>query len=61
MLTAKMDSDPNRLSGGAAFATVLEGEQIVLKFAGIINWAGGGIIHFIKAKTVQRLLDLSFV
>ncbi|NKJ77813.1 hypothetical protein [Rhizobium leguminosarum] len=59
-LLAKMDFDPNGLSGGAVFATVLEGEEIVLKFAGIINRAGGGIIHFIKAKAVQHLLNLSF-
>ncbi|MBY3386550.1 hypothetical protein [Rhizobium laguerreae] len=59
-LLGAMDFDPNGLSGGAVFATVLQGEEIVLKFAGIINRAGGGIIHFIKAKSVQRLLDLSF-
>ncbi|MGO7117537.1 hypothetical protein [Rhizobium leguminosarum] len=59
-LLSKMDFDPNGLSGGAVFATVLEGEEIALKFAGIINRAGGGIIHFIKAKAVQHLLNLSF-
>lgn len=59
-LVGAMDFDPNGLSGGSVFATVLHGDEIVLKFAGIINRAGGGVIHFIKAKSVQRLLDLSF-
>jgi len=48
-----------KISGGSVFAPVLEGNAIVLKFAGIINRPGGGIIHFIKAKSVQRLLDQS--
>ncbi|MBY3032439.1 hypothetical protein HF265_25715 [Rhizobium leguminosarum] len=59
-LLGAMDFNPNGLSGGPVFATVLHGEEIVVKFAGIINRAGGGIIHFIKAKSVQRLLDFSF-
>lgn len=57
---APMDFDPNGLSGGPVFATVLEGSEVVLKFAGIINRAGNGLIHFIKGKAVQNLLDLSF-
>lgn len=56
---APMDFNPNGLSGGPVFATVLQGSEVVLKFAGIINRAGSGLIHFIKAKVVQSLLDLS--
>jgi hypothetical protein len=58
-LVGAMDFDPNGLSGGPVFATTLYGEEIVLKFAGIINRAGGAVIHFIKAKEVLRLMDLS--
>jgi hypothetical protein len=56
---APMAFDPNGLSGGPEFAIVLERSELVLKFAGIINRAGGGIIRFIRAKVVQQLLDLS--
>lgn len=55
-----MDFDPNGLSGGPVFATVLLGHEFVLKFAGIINRAGGGFIHFIKAEAVIGLLNLGF-
>ncbi len=55
-----MDFDPNGLSGGPVFAAVQHGLEVVLKFAGIINRSGNGLIHFIKAKAVQNLLDLSF-
>ncbi len=51
--------DPNGLSGGPVFATVLRGSELVLKFAGVINRAGGGTIRFIKAPIVKRLIDLS--
>jgi hypothetical protein len=59
-LISKMGFDPNGLSGGPVFATVVSGAELVLKFAGIANRSGGGIIHFIKAKAVQNLLNLSF-
>lgn len=59
-LLSPMEFDPNGLSGGPVFATVLKDHEITLKFAGIINRAGNGLIHFIKAKVVQKLLDLSF-
>ena len=59
-LYSQMDFDPNGLSGGPVFATVLQDQEIVLKFAGIINRSGNGLIHFIKAKAVRNLLDLSF-
>lgn len=58
-LLSPMDFDPNGLSGGPVFATVLQGSDIVLKLGGIINRSGNRIIHFIKAKSLQRLLDLS--
>ena len=57
---SNMDFDPNGLSGGPIFATILVGDEIVLKFAGIINRAGNGFVHFIKAKAVARLLTLGF-
>lgn len=59
-LLSPMNFDPNGLSGGPVFATALEGHELVLKFAGIINRSGSGLVHFIKAKAVQKLLDLSF-
>ncbi|MDX3929640.1 MAG: hypothetical protein QHC90_28065 [Shinella sp.] len=52
-----MDFDANGLSGGPVFASVLEHQEIVLKFAGVINRAGGGVIHYIKARAVTALLD----
>lgn len=52
-----MDFDPNGLSGGPVFATVLKDHQIALKFAGVINRAGNRIIQFVKAEAVRRLLD----
>lgn len=55
-----MDFDPNGLSGGPVFATVLQNHEVILKFAGIINRSGNGLIYFIKAKAVQKLLDFSF-
>lgn len=58
-LLSPMDFDPNGLSGGPVFATVLQGIEVVLKFAGIINRSGNGLVHFIKAKAVRNLLDLS--
>ena len=54
-----MDFDPNGLSGGPVFAVVLRVPELALKFAGIINRAGNGLIHFVKAMAVQNLLDLS--
>ncbi len=57
---ATMDFDPNGLSGGPVFATIFRRSELTLKFAGVINRAGGGVIHFIKAKEVRKLLDLSF-
>jgi len=59
-LLSPMNFDPNGLSGGPVFATVLQDHEVVLRFAGIINRAGNGFIYFIKAKAVQKLLDLSF-
>jgi hypothetical protein len=53
-----MDFDPNGLSGGPVFALVLRNQEFILKFAGIINRASNSIIHFIKARNVQRLLDM---
>jgi hypothetical protein len=58
-LLSSMDFDPDGLSGGPVFGTVLQGPGFVLKFAGIINRSGNGLVHFIKAKAVQNLLDLS--
>jgi hypothetical protein len=58
-LISPMDFDPNGLSGGPVFATVQQNTDVVLKFAGIINRSGNGLIHFIKAKAVQNLLDMS--
>ncbi|MHB0952520.1 MAG: hypothetical protein ACYC10_11380 [Allorhizobium sp.] len=58
-LMSSMDFDPNGLSGGPVFATVFRGTEIILKFAGVINRAGGGLIHFIKAGAVINLIDLS--
>ena len=55
-----MDFDPNGLSGGPVFATVLLGHEFVLKFAGIINISGGGFVHFIKAGAVVTLLNPGF-
>lgn len=59
-LLSPMNFDPNGLSGGPVFATTLEGHELVLKFAGIINRSGSGLVYFIKANAVQKLLDLSF-
>ncbi|MDO8289943.1 MAG: hypothetical protein Q7T44_12060 [Parvibaculum sp.] len=59
-LLSPMDFDPNGLSGGPVFATVLQDHEVVLKFAGVINRSGNGLIYFIKAKAVQKLLDLTF-
>lgn len=53
-----MDFDPNGMSGGAVFAITLDAD-ITLKFAGVINRAGGGFLHFIKATVIKRLLDLA--
>lgn len=58
-MRSAMNFDPNGLSGGPVFATVFQDQKIVLKFAGVINRAGNGIIKFIKAEAVRRLLDLS--
>jgi hypothetical protein len=58
-LLSLMDFDPNGLSGGPVFATVLEGPEIVLRFAGIINRSSNGLVHFIKANVMRNLLDLS--
>lgn len=49
--------DMDGLSGGPVFASVASGSNIVVKLAGIINRAGNGMIHFIRAKAVQNLLD----
>lgn len=57
-LTLPMDFNPNGLSGGPVFAVVLTREELQLKFAGVINRAGGGVIRFIKAKHVRALIDL---
>lgn len=54
-----MDFDPNGLSGGPVFATILRNNEVVLKFAGIISRAGGGNIHFVKAMPIKNLLNLS--
>jgi hypothetical protein len=51
--------EANGLSGGPVFATVLQGHDVVLKFAGIINRAGNSQIYFIKAKEIKNLLDLA--
>ncbi len=59
-LLSPMDFDPNGLSGGPVFATVLQDHEIVLKFAGVINRSGKGLIHFIKAPAVQKLLNFCF-
>jgi hypothetical protein len=59
-LISQVEFDPNGLSGGPVFATVVTGTELALKFAGIINRSGSGTIHFLKAKAVQNLLDLSF-
>jgi hypothetical protein len=59
-LISPMKFDPNGLSGGPVFATVVTGTEQALKFAGIINRSGNGTIHFLKAKAIQNLLDLSF-
>ncbi|MFN3970900.1 MAG: hypothetical protein ACK4L4_05925 [Gemmobacter sp.] len=56
---SEMNFDPNGLSGGPAFAINLQNLEFQLRFAGVINRAGNGIIHFIKASEVQRLLDLA--
>jgi hypothetical protein len=45
------------LSGGPVFASIASGGNMKVKFAGIVNRAGNGIIHFIKAKIIQNLLD----
>ena len=58
-LLSPMDFDPNGLSGGPVFATVIQGSEIILKFAGVINRSGNGLIYFIKAKSVLNLLNLS--
>lgn len=58
-LMSPMDFDPNGMSGGPVFATVLQGLSMVLKFAGIINRSGNGLIYFIRASAVQNLLNLS--
>lgn len=55
-LIGEMDFDPNGLSGGPMFAVVMENAKLILKFAGIINRAGGGKVHFIKARMLLRLL-----
>ena len=52
-----MNFDPNGLSGGPVFASVLQGSEIVVKFAGVINRAGAGKIHYIKARVVAQLLN----
>jgi hypothetical protein len=52
---AKFDMDG--LSGGPVFASIATGGDMVVKLAGIINRAGNGTIHFIKAKVVRNLLD----
>lgn len=56
-MTSEMDFDPNGLSGGPVFAAVLKNTEIVLRFAGVINRSGNGIIHFIKAEAVLNLLN----
>ncbi len=52
-----MDFNPNGLSGGPVFATVLQGLELVLKFAGVINRSSNGRIHFIKGKAIQPLSE----
>jgi hypothetical protein len=52
--------DMDGLSGGPVFASVASGGDVVVKLAGVINRAGNGTIHFIKAKVVRNLLDASF-
>lgn len=49
--------DMDGLSGGPVFASIASGGDIEVKLAGIINRAGNGSIHFIKAQTVLNLLD----
>lgn len=56
-LIASDQFDMDGLSGGAVFASIAFGGDMVVKLAGVINRAGNGIIHFIKAKVVCNLLD----
>lgn len=53
----EMKFDPNGLSGGPVFAVTLTDAGFALKFAGIINRAGNGIIHFIKSLYITSLID----
>ncbi|NIK87709.1 hypothetical protein FHS83_001027 [Rhizomicrobium palustre] len=57
-LLSEMHVDPNGFSGGPVFAIVFDG-HLTLKFAGVINRAGGSFVHFIKAPYVRRLLDFA--
>jgi hypothetical protein len=56
-LVAPDQFDMDGLSGGAVFASIASGGDMVVKLAGVINRAGNGILHFIKAKVVCNLLD----
>jgi hypothetical protein len=56
-LALPQEFDMDGLSGGAVFASIASGGDMVVKLAGIINRAGNGTIHFIKAEVVRNLLD----
>jgi hypothetical protein len=56
-LASPQEFDMDGLSGGPVFASIASGGDMVVKLAGIINRAGNGTIHFIKAKVVRNLLD----
>ncbi|MQT13025.1 hypothetical protein [Segnochrobactrum spirostomi] len=56
---APMNFDPNGLSGGPVFAAVLDDGGVALKFAGVVNRAGNGIIHFIRSRFIINLLKTS--
>jgi hypothetical protein len=56
-LASPEEFDMDGLSGGPVFASIASGGDMVVKLAGIINRAGSGTIHFIKANVVRNLLD----
>ena len=43
-LVSKTDFDPNGISGGSVFAIVYHITIFILKFAGVINRSGNGLI-----------------
>lgn len=59
MLASPEEFDMDGLSGGPVFASIASSGDMVVKLAGIINRAGNGTIHFIKAMVVRNLLDRS--